>query len=269
MTDLPILDTPPPPAGHNRPTLDILTKPELIEDNGPLIQEVDALKAQGQKLVDDLKPVADMTDTEIDTVLVSMIGIQNQITTLTGKIETARKEKKQPYYTIGQAIDGFYNSDLRDALAPVKTKIAVAGGPITVEKDRRAREVAKAAAAAAAAAEAERLQKAADLEAQGRHTEADIQMRAAEATSADVYRAENKATTPQNLGRTSSFAGSGGTRYEEAFSIDRTKVDLEALRPFIDEEAIIKAAKRWRTINKNQDITGITVSQNPLLSSRR
>ncbi len=257
----------PAPIGHNRPRLDVLTKPELVEDHAELVRECDALKVRAKALPIVDATLAEKPDAELGQMIADYSAFQISVNATLAEVEQHRADTKAPYKAVTDAVDGFFNKELRDGLNPLKATAAALGGRIGAEKGRRERAAAEAHAAALRQAEQERLAAAAALEDAGRHTEADTHLRATEAIGDMATKAE-AAVVETRFGKTQTSFGTASTRTVERRAIDRATLDLESLRPFLGVDALDAAVRAWRAVNKGVALRGVTFTDEPILSTR-
>lgn len=157
--------------------------------------------------------------------------------------EAERVKEKEPYLAGALAVDGFFNKDIRDSLKGLATKIKQAAADrqlaITEEEQRKLN------------AEAERLRKIAEdneakiqqAEARGDVKQADVYAGRADAAAAN---AEVAAAGANQDIRSASRVAIGGisSSVGKKFvctAVNRKELDLESLRPFLKEAALIEA----------------------------
>lgn len=238
MTDTTIA---PAPIGHNRRMVPQLTKADLIEDHGQLFVRRDALAK-------DFTTLPQPVNTEADLAKVHAWG--KAANTLLEDLEKTRVQVNEPYILTTGAINGLFNADSRDVIKPLKDKAERLGGAYQAKVAEELRKQREEAARVAREEEEARLAAAVALEEQGNHLAADVSLRAAEAAAEDAQRAAIQAQAPAvEMSRVQTDLGTVGTRRNLGFDYDRATLDLEALRAFLDDEAIRKAIAGYVKVN--------------------
>ena len=171
-----------------------------------------------------------------------------QFTAVIKSAEAAHKKEKEPYLTSGRTVDNFFKVNL---IEPMKKLKAALVKRITVYERAKANEekrIREAAEKEAREAAEEAARKAAEAEA-AMETDAEVDdalVKAEEAAAAQEAAAEAAAkasATNAELSRTRGQRGSVASLRTEwkGDLIDRDKLDLEALRQHIPEDALKKA----------------------------
>lgn len=230
---------------HNNPPADLLTgdalREKLLAEHAALLERRDELLAAAERV----PPITD------DDVAGKVSDYIKQLTALTKTAETHRTSTKEPYLEGGRNVDGFFKT-ITDPVA--KTKDAVQkkltvylrekeelARQARLAEERAAREAAERARREAedkarAAADAAALDAAIEAEKQAEMAAADL---AKAAAAAEVKAAE--------LSRTRGEYGSmASLRTQWVFDeIDRTTIDLEALRPYLPTESLNTAVRAF------------------------
>lgn len=181
--------------------------------------------------------------------------------------ETTRVSEKEPHLAAGRVVDGWFKS-ITDPLAKAKAEIerrltiyqrakAEAERRAREEAERLAREAARKAAEEAAAREA------------AMKTEADVQSAiaaadAAEQAAKDALAAQQAAAAKAaELSRTRGEFGAVASlrTFWDFCDLDRDKIDLEALRPYL-ATADIEKAVRGAIKAGARSIRGVTIFEN-------
>ena len=236
-----------PAAGHNQP--DLTT--ELKEKYAELIAEVTTTKTEAEALPDKVATKEDST--KFGAVIL-------KVNKLLKRIEGIHESEKAEFLKKGRDVDTVFNKELRDVLAPLVKSIRQANDQFLLDEANKER--------ARLAEEAKRLKEEADKKATeaaaaeeaGKTRVADVAMDAAVATEREATRHELRASQPAlELSRTS--VGGGGTMsvssVRDLHSFDRDALDLEALRPYLDDDAISKALRTMLKATK-REVKGAT-----------
>mgnify|MGYP000695831413 CR=1 FL=1 len=214
--------------GHNMPPL----AETLPIDHQSLIDEARDLLAafeRAPKEINDGDTAAKMTD---------FIKRMNRFVT---RVDGTRKEVKQPFLDGGREVDAFFNG-ISDRLSPPIKSAKQVLGAYNAELQRQERE----------RAERERLAREAEAEAARKEAEAamndpgiDTAEAQEEMARAEAMKKEAEKVREETVRTKGAIAGSSTKIVLTVQSIDPTKVDLEALRPFLKEADLIKAANAY------------------------
>lgn len=236
-----------PGIGHNNPPNDVVVvretlsqnNAELIERHHDLLADVD----RAPQKIEDEETAQQATD------LIKMMNACAK------SLYAKRVEAKEPYLTLGRAVDGFF-APLIDELKGAKSKIErVLGSYLQRKADaerrqreeeaRLAREEANRLAAEAAAAEAAKMPVMAD-------------QKISEAVAAEKQADKAQVEAEVRPAKLASVHGSYGSRsslrsYKVALINDRASLDLESLRPHFSEAHIQVALNSWMAANWKDD----------------
>ena len=243
-----------PGIGHNAPPIEEI----LADTRSALLARVEPIAERANGLP---KKIA----SEDDLALVTPVVVDAKA--LAKEIENARRDDKQPYLDGGRAVDAFFkpHKDRLDRIASVFERLA---SDFQREKIRQERARAEESERKAAA-EAERLRKEAEAakkpETQQRKLDA-----AAEADNAADRAAAAASRSGNELGKVTTAGGTARAQTFWNFAIDNYgEVDLNAIRDFIDREAVEKAIRAKIKIQKgNTDIPGVRVFEDVKASIR-
>lgn len=173
-----------------------------------------------------------------DATVAKAAAFVTQITTAATDAEAKRKEEKQPFLDGGREVDGWWNEAVLGPLDKVKTTVRQRQTAYLTAKE--AAERARLAEEAAKAAEA---------------VKDEVTLTAA--VQAETAVAEVKTTeitrVRSSLGSTVSLRTTWDFR-----NLDRTKIDLEALRPYLPIDGLEKAI-RAAIKAKIHIITGVEI----------
>jgi hypothetical protein len=218
--------------GGNSPPFEVV----LAERQAPLKLRVDAL-------INEANSLPAVIETPEQHVAATTF-LQNAKTAL-ADAAAAHTVEKAPFKAGGDACDKFFlSAGLKGRLEPLTRTIANKNGAY---QDRLAQARAKELREAQEKAEAEmqaKLDEAAALESQGRHTEAAVKMEGADAQEQRAAAKGQRATmAPKDLGRTHTEAGTSSLIIGAKVVIDGDVVDLEKLRPFLPVDALETAVR--------------------------
>lgn len=236
-----IIESLPPAAGHNNPSAIEILRDELELEGEALLRRTEEL----------LGKLPLMPEAVNDDEMAGRFGDMVKIVAATMKAaEAGRVAKKEPFLESGRMVDGFYKKRISDPLIAMKSSIeqrlgiylrakAAREKAIREQAERAAREAAQRAAEEARKAEIA-MRNAADLEAA-----IAAQARADDAATAAATAAKAAAEKPAAMARTRGDVGSLGTlRQHWTFKdLDREKIALDVLRPYLSEEDIGKAIR--------------------------
>lgn len=259
MTEAALLNERAVMGGNNPPTDAEILQMELDELRKLLEEDAAPLIKRSGDLIAAFANVPLAIEDEVTAGKVTDMG--SMVAACFNALEDKRKDRKEPFLRKEKAVDAFFKTHL-DALTKVKASLS---GLITAytrkkaederkrreEDARKAKEEADRLAAIAAAQEKAKMpeQAAATIE---KAVEADIAAQeAAAAVSAPIAPA---APIRGSYGSSSSVRGTWKIK------VDKAKVDLEALRPFLAEDALQKAANQLlKTMTEEQKASGGTL----------
>jgi hypothetical protein len=234
----------PPPAGHNRPPSPVdLLKADLAETYGAQIAEAGPIAERAN--------AAPEIASDDDLAIWAKIGVD--ASKLHKALDTARLNEKRPVIA---AVDGFF-----DAAIERVNRISVGAIQRATAWNKKKADAARAVQAA----EAERLRK--EAEAKRIAAEFEVDESAAAVTAGEAAAIETQiAAAPQrsaaDLTRTRTDDGIlSTTRTDWKFEIvDVSKIDLNAIRMFIDPKAIaVAVGKIVKTQKGATKIEGVRV----------
>ena len=243
MSDSP--DNPRAVVGGNNPPEPTLIE-KMTEAVAPIVKDLDALAAKANALPKTIK--SDDENLEVGAVV-------KEARSISKRVEALRVETKAPIIKAGKDVEAFFSVPA-DRLARIITTLEERGTAFVNAKaaeERRLREeqarIAREKAEeerrkADAAANAGRVQTAARAE--GRAEAAEDQARrlemAAEKSNADLVRTR----------------GAGGTvatakTKQDIRIVNFAEADLATLRPYLDRDAVLKAARAWLKVTKGTE----------------
>ena len=278
--------------GGNNPPGPLATDADFLAQEALAIRanletEHAALKARAAELLDSFATAPATVDNDEDAGKVAQL--RKMLRECGTALETQRKAEKGWYDQLAAVAHGWFV----DVMDPLRKALVTLGERETAFLDakakreaeaRRAAEKAaaeKAAAAKREAEEAERQRKAlADMAAKAKSEEEAARIAEAQADAdaeaqrirdaqllaeAEVSQARQaSAATPSSMARSqSAYGASSSLRYAWAFRVDKDKVDLEKLRPYLtvaDLEKAIRAAIKAGVVpgpDKAQPIAGV------------
>jgi hypothetical protein len=257
-----------PRLGHNRVPYD----PEGLTDW--LQQDYGELLSHARDLLADADELPSTVESSLD--LSAVAAITMKLRDLAARAESHRKAEKEPWLRQGEVVDTFFfklkqpldakRNDLQGRLDTFKQKQLAA---------ERARREAEAAAARKAQIEALRQREEAELAARRARTLETQTAREITAATArvDAALADIKAeeTALAAMASSSSLvrerfqgdrSGMVGMRKKPVCIIeDVSKLDLELLRPYLKEEALLLALRAWaKTTGYSQEMPGAIVA---------
>lgn len=234
-------------ASHNREMIAKLSKMELLDDHGQFVIRKTEVLARAKTISEDVTAWTPEDDE-------ACTALGRDMAVLLSEIEAKRLEINQPYLDTTNAINGFFNKDLRDAIGPARDALRkLAGKRVDHRADLEQKRLAEEAETRRKESEA-KLAEAAAAETAGSHVRAEIKTEQAlhHEQAADQIEARVANASHQDLGRTSTASGTmTGTR-KLAFEIDRATVDLEALRAFLPMDALERAVTAFNGLNGNR-----------------
>lgn len=243
-----------PGIGHNSPPLSELLREEIA----PLAKRKDDLLAACERVPETIRD--EITSGRVADLIKLMIKCRQQAK----KDHTARKE---PFLENGRLVDSAYKAitdPLDRAKVLVENKLTLYQRQVA-EDERRARE----AEARRQAEEAKRQAMEAEAAAAKLETEADLDAaitaeELARQAAADAALAQRATTVKAaELSRTRGEFGSTAslTTFWDFKDLHPPSVDLEALRPFLDGEAVQRAVRAFIRSGGRQ-LVGCTIYQN-------
>lgn len=233
--------------GHNSQMVD----PALLAaDHAKVLERVEALSQAAGRVPED--PTAEEA--------AKLADMKKQITTCEGAVEDARKNAKDPYFRAGQEVDNFFRAPSK-VLADAKTKVNAAIKRFIDKEERRKAEERQA--------EEERLRKeAADKAAAAAVLEQNNMSNQAEAMLEDAIKSESqagqfaqaRAENPNPVKVRGALGSVSYTTRTVGVIIDRNKLDLEALRPYIPLPALQTALNAYVKAGGSQ-LAGAEIKQ--------
>lgn len=236
-----------PGLGHNLPPNDAeLLRDQLKETNDDLLGRHSELLAsidRAPAIIEDDETARRMTD------LIKMV------TSCSKSLDGKRIEAKEPYLTLGRAVDGFFNP-LIDQLKRGKTKAEIILGTWLRKKEAEERRV-REEAAQAARDESERLAREAQ-EAEAAQMPKLAEQRISEAAVVEKQAIQAERSAEERPAKLAAVHGDYGSRsslrsFKVAKIDERAILDLEALRPHFSEAHIQIALNSWMAANWKDD----------------
>lgn len=222
--------------GHNSGILSLEgIQAQLGEEFSSLVERTADLEAAAKRIP---------AKVEDDTVSGMVADQVKQFRDHIKDLKDAHEETKKPYLRGGKVVDDFFNPTIK-ALTTIKDAVLSKNTVYLTEKDRLVR--------IAAEAEAKAAREAAEAVLANATTDAEINTAIALEERAEV--AEAKTVAPAN--ELTRLHGAHGTATSlRSFgwkhrNVDRTKIDLEALRPYLPAEAIDQAIRAYIRANGN------------------
>lgn len=196
---------------------------------------------------------------------------------LVNDADDARAKEKEPHLEAGRQVDNFFNVNFRDAIGTDRKK----GGPavsllqrasdrrLAITREEQAREAEKAEALRKEAEKA--ASKAAAQEERGQFRAADVSTAQAESLEHTAQAAEVRANQDVSQASKSSAGGiTSSVKVEHVVTgIIRAKLDLESLRLFIKEEALIAAVQAYLRQTGEKSFDGAHVEERAKGNVRR
>lgn len=192
---------------------------------------------------------ADLTPQTLDDCakLEELFGEGRDIANDADKI---RETEKEPFLKAGKEIDSLFNGDVRDAIGADPKKPGLARRILQAASERRlaiTREEQRKAdeAARKARVEADRLEEQAKKqEEQGKHRLADVTHAKVDAVDRHADALAAQAAAPVAEASRDRTAGGRSVSVDAKLvctGVVRAELDLEALRPYFDQDALVKA----------------------------
>jgi hypothetical protein len=241
-------------VGDNKPPLE----EQLAVTHAALVGRVEPIALRANKLPKKIT-------TEADLELITPVVVDAKA--LSKELEAARALEKDPHFKAGKTVDAFFkvSKDRLDRIATVFEQVAAQFQRDKMEAER----IAGIEEQRRADAEAERLRKKAEAavkpETKQKHLDA-----ADRAEGASDRAAAGIAQSDKAIGTVATSAGKVSGKKFWNFAIeDFDKVDLNAIRDFVDRAAIEKAIKAKIGIQKgNTKIDGVRVFEDVKASIR-
>jgi hypothetical protein len=245
-----------PTIGHNSGAALTLAE-QLAEDNAALVKRTAELRAAAGRV-----PVKISDDTTSGMIADQVKQIRDHITALTKAHETA----KAPFLRDSRIVDTFFNPTIKE-LTGLKDAVNARNTAYLTEKadaERKARdEAARAKAEEERQAKEEAERKIAEAQ-----TDADLEIAIAAEEAAKVASTQAKEAVEQTRASTADLtrihSAHGTTTSLRNYgwkhrNVDRAKLDLELLRPYLPADGIDKAINAYLRANpKNpKPITGV------------
>jgi hypothetical protein len=219
--------------GHNSGLSPEAVRQILDQDFFDLVQRTAELEAAAKRV-----PEKVTDDTMSGMVADQVQQIRDHIKALSD----AHEEQKKPFLLCGKVVDQFFNPSIKD-LTALKDAVLRRNTVYLQAKERKAREAAEAEAKAAREA-AERIANTATTDA-----EIDLaieQEEIAEAAAAKAVAPANELTRLHGSLGTATSLRNFGWKHR---NVDRGKLDLESLRPYLPAEAIDQALRAYIRAN--------------------
>lgn len=243
----------------NRPPSDIeILRERLAEQSAALLRRRDELLGSVARV-----PAA-VTDEETSGKVADLVKL---MMACHKAAEGTRIAEKEPFLASGRAVDAFFKAvtePLEAAKKLIESRLTTYQRK-KAEDERRARE----AEAARVAAEAERLRVAAEAAAAAISTPADLdsavtaEALAEEAAADTVQAAREAAAKPAELSRTRGDLGAVASlrTYWDFADLDREKLDLSRLRPYIAVADLEKAVRAYIRAG-GRELAGVRIFEN-------
>lgn len=244
-----------PSIGHNNPPPDQpkTLKERLAEAYAPRIAEVEAIAARANNAPKKVK-----NDDDVDAVGVIVKDARALFKTVDGE----RKAEKEPFDQAAKDVQAFFATHL-DRLTNVMKGLTDRATLYQQEKAAEERRAREEQARKQREREAEERRKAEEAEAAGKAAAAAKAADNADLAARRAAEAERKAdVSDTDLVRTRGASGTlaTSTSKKDVRIVDFAKVDLERLRPYLDREHVLKAARAWLRVTKGTEtIPGLEV----------
>lgn len=251
--------------GHNQPPSDALILAEqLPELEGELLNRRDELLASVSRAPKEIRD---------DVTAGRVADLIRLVAACVKAAETRRVGTKEPYLAAGRSVDGFFRG-ITEPLARAKTdverKLTLYQREVAEAERRRREEVARQERE-----EAERQRREAEAAAAAVATEADVDDaisagELARQREADAIAAQRAAEAkPAELSRQRSDFGAVASlrRFWDVDDLERDKLDLETLRPFLPLDALEKAVRGF-VRSGGRELRGCRIFENTATSVR-
>lgn len=260
--------------GHNKPPDDIAILLDRIE------RSAEAITKRRDELIGSFGRAPAVIETEDQAAKVA--DLVSMISKCAKSAEAMRENEKAPFLSGGSAVDSFFHKNFhvkgaKTATAPLDIAKSALEKRLTdyqrakADEERKARE----AEAQRQREEAEKAKREAEEAAKAMQTDEDLQKAIAaendaKQAQADVVQADRAAgAKPAELSRVRGDFGALSSLHTwwDHDSLDRDKIDLEALRPYLAIADIEKAVRGYIKANFTTDkpgeqITGVRIFQN-------
>lgn len=242
----------PAPRGHNNPPP---LKEILAENYAHFATEIEAIAERANTA-----PKAVRNDDDLDAVGV----IVKDAKAMLKRVDSARKDEKEPYLQAGREVDGFFKA-MTDRLDRIASALEARATEYQRAKAAEARRKAEEEARKLREAEEAARRKAEEAAAAGRERTADKAEAKAETLAEKAAEAERQAAAKAaDLART---RGASGTLASAKTVLKVRIADLAAVQqsmgplgPYMDSDAIQKAANNWLRVTKGAgSIPGLEV----------
>lgn len=251
--------------GHNKPPTDHeLIRENMAEKNAKAIKRAKALVEAADRVpekIDDQDTADKITD------------LEKQITFCFNALEAARKEEKAPYWEMCKVVDGFFSEGFLDPLTAAKKRVKKIQTAFLVEQENIERSRRAELAKREQEERDRKANEAAKLEAEGKKSQAEAILETAIQHDHDAAFFEGAAQA-----RGATVAASQGEmtgaksslRYIPTGEIvDREVLDLEALRPYLSNDALQKALNAFVKMHGvNRQIKGAKIWEKPEATTR-
>lgn len=235
--------------GHNKPPLQEV----LTEQYKSFAEEIEKVAGRANEAPKRIK-----TDDDLDKVGV----IVKDARELLKKVEAARKEEKDPYLKAGREIDAFFKK-MTDRLDRISEALQERANEYQREKAAEARRKAEEEARRLREQEEAARRKAEEAAAAGKASVAGRAEVKAELAAEKAAQAEELAqASAADLARVRGASGTLATAKtaQKVRISDWQSLNLNDLKPYIDREAVQKAANAWLRVTKGKErITGLEV----------
>lgn len=224
-------------GGNNAPPAAVLLK----EKHKDIFERARKWIAKAKKV--DLNPKVEADCAKLEDLFAEGRDIANDA-------DRIREREKEPHLKAGQEIDGLFNGEIRDALGTDPKKGGLAQSIRQAAADRRlaitrAYQAEQDAAAARARKEADRLtEQAQSQEDRGRVKDADLTTAKADAADRHADNLAAQAAAPVAEASRARTAGGRSVSVDAKLTCNgvvRGELDLEQLRPYFDQDALVKA----------------------------
>lgn len=229
--------------GHNHPPP---LKEVLAENYAHFAREVEEIAGRANGA-----PKAVKGDADLDAVGVVVKDARSMLK----RVDGARKDEKEPHLQAGRDVDAFFKG-LTDRLDRIATTLEERASEYQRAKAAEARRKAEEETRKAREREEEARRKAAAAEAAGKAGTAARAEGQAEAAAAKAEAAERAAeASTADLTRTRGASGTvaGARTVQKVRVVDMAKLGLGPLGPYIDRDAIQKAANAWLRVTKGME----------------
>lgn len=188
-----------------------------------------------------------------------------------------RAQEKEPHLQAGREVDSLFFGEVRDKVGADRAKPGLAQQILQAAADRRleitrAQQREQAKAAEKAAEEAAKLAaKAQSQEERGRTREADVTAAQADATAQHANALATAAAAPVDQASKTRTAGGRSVAVKTkrfCTGVVRKDLDLEELRPYLDQDALVKAVQKGLDMDGFTELKGAAVVERAVGSVR-